>query len=122
MRTRRLHLRLNVIVKPFSSRVISTSTNVSSHLIFRCAHRALSWQHTCRHGSRRGRRRSQAGGAMQQRTFDGEGHRECEQPLPSALGSVISGLGGSNEAELAIVPGGVFPTTSGGTTFRIEKD
>ena len=37
---------------------------------------------------------------MQQRTFDGEGHRECEQPLPSALGSVISGLGGSNEAEL----------------------
>ena len=46
---------------------------------------------------------------MQQRTFDGEGHRECEQPLPSALGSVISGLGGSNEAELAyelaIVPG-----------------
>ena len=52
---------------------------------------------------------------MQQRTFDGEGHRECEQPLPSALGSVISGLGGSNEAELAIVPGGVFPTTSGGS-------
>ena len=50
---------------------------------------------------------------MQQRTFDGEGHRECEQPLPSALGSVISGLGGSNEAELAIVAGGVFPTTSG---------
>ena len=41
------------------------------------------------------------------------GHRECEQPLPSALGSVISGLGGSNEAELAIVAGGVFPTTSG---------
>ena len=40
---------------------------------------------------------------MQQRTFDGEGHRECEQPLPSALGSVISGLGGSNEAELVII-------------------
>ena len=39
---------------------------------------------------------------MQQRTFDGEGHRECEQPLPSALGSVISGLGGSNEAEFGV--------------------
>ena len=50
---------------------------------------------------------------MQQRTFDGEGHRECEQPLPSALGSVISGLGGSNEPELVSEAGGVFPTTTG---------
>ena len=50
---------------------------------------------------------------MQQRTFDGEGHRECEQPLPSALGSVISGLGGSNEPELVRDAGGVFGPTIG---------
>ena len=58
---------------------------------------------------------------MQQRTFDGEGHRECEQPLPSALGSVISGLGGSNEPELVSEAGGVFPTTTGEATVFYLK-
>ena len=51
---------------------------------------APCWRLTCRQESRRDRRRPQAGGAVQQRTFDGEGHRECEQRIPSALGSVIS--------------------------------